>query len=193
MPILTELLRESLTTFRPETDQELLATLGIHAKDMAEALCITDDPEENNRRTTLREVIRRAGTTMTKDTRITSPRAAGAYLLTRCQGWTEERFGVLSLNAKGELLSDGVIGMGTATAVQISPREVFREALAHGASTCLVYHNHPSGDPTPSDADTQITRRIRNAGESVGIPLSDHIIVGGNRWHSFRAAEGWDR
>lgn len=193
MPILTELLRESLTTFRPETDQELLATLGINAKDMAEALCITDDPEENNRRTTLREVIRRVGTTMTKDTRITSPRASGAYLLTRCQGWTEERFGVLSLNAKGELLSDGVIGMGTATAVQISPREVFREALARGASTCLVYHNHPSGDPTPSDADTQITKRIRDAGESVGIPLSDHIIVGGDRWHSFRAAEGWDR
>ena len=192
MPLLTELLRESLTTFRPETEKELLAHLGITAPSITEALCIADDPDQNTRRTALWELIRRAGSTMTKGTRITSPRAAGAYLLTRCQGWTEERFGVLSLNAKGELLSDTIIGMGTATGLLISPREIIREGLSRGATTVLIYHNHPSGDPEPSQEDTKLTLRTRRAGTAVGVPLADHIVVGNNKYHSFRAAQGWD-
>lgn len=193
MPLLTELLRESLTTFRPETEEELLAHLGITAPSITEALRIADDPDQNTRRTALWELIRRAGSTMTKDaTRISSPRAAGAYLMARCAGWTEERFGVLSLNAKGELLSDTIIGMGTATGLLISPREIIREGLSRGATTVLIYHNHPSGDPEPSQEDTQLTLRVRRAGLAVGVPLADHIVVGNNKYHSFRAAQGWD-
>ena len=74
----------------------------------------------------------------------------------------------------------------------ISPREFFREALRYGASTALAFHNHPSGDPTPSREDTQLTRRLQAAGESLGVPLADHLILGNDRYHSFRAAEGWD-
>ena len=124
--------------------------------------------------------------------RITSPRAAGAYLLPRCQGWTEERFGLLALNAKGELLAERILSQGTATATLISPREFFREALRYGATTALAFHNHPSGDPTPSREDTQLTRRLQAAGESLGVPLADHLILGREAYHSFRAAEGWD-
>lgn len=125
--------------------------------------------------------------------RITSPRAAGSYLIPRAQGWTEERFGLLALNAKGELLAERILSQGTATATLISPREFFREALRYGATTALAFHNHPSGDPTPSREDIQLTRRLQAAGESLGVPLADHLILGCDRWHSFRAAEGWDQ
>ena len=125
--------------------------------------------------------------------RITSPRAAGDYLIPRAQGWTEERFGLLALNAKGELLAERILSQGTATATLISPREFFREALRYGATTALAFHNHPSGDPSPSREDIQLTRRLQAAGESLGVPLADHLILGCDRWHSFRAAEGWDQ
>lgn len=124
--------------------------------------------------------------------RITSPRAAGDYLLPRCQGWTEERFGLLALNAKGELLAERILSQGTSTGTLISPREFFREALRYGATSALAFHNHPSGDPTPSREDLQLTRRLRAAGDSLGVPLADHLILGADRYHSFRAAEGWD-
>ncbi|HEX9082556.1 MAG TPA: DNA repair protein RadC [Holophagaceae bacterium] len=124
--------------------------------------------------------------------RITSPRAAGAYLLPRCQGWTEERFGLLALNAKGDLLAERLLSQGTATATLISPREFFREALRYGATTALAFHNHPSGDPSPSREDVHLTHRLRAAGESLGVPLADHLILGQDRYHSFRAVEGWD-
>jgi len=124
--------------------------------------------------------------------RITSPRAAGDYLLPRCQGWSEERFGLLALNAKGELLAERMLSLGTATGTLISPREFFREALRYGATTALAFHNHPSGDPEPSREDIHLTRRLRAAGESLGVPLADHLILGRQSYHSFRAAEGWD-
>jgi len=124
--------------------------------------------------------------------RITSPRSAGEYLLPRCQGWTEERFGLLALNAKGELLAERLLSQGTSTGTLISPREFFREALRYGATTALAFHNHPSGDPVPSREDLQLTKRLRAAGESLGIPLADHLILGRETYHSFRAAEGWD-
>ena len=137
------------------------------------------------------ELMRR-GQRSAERPRITSPRAAGDYLLPRCQGWTEERFGLLALNAKGDLLAERILSQGTATATLISPREFFREALRYGASTALAYHNHPSGDPTPSREDIQLTRRLQAAGESLGVPLADHLILGQGRDHRFRAAEGWD-
>lgn len=126
-------------------------------------------------------------------TRITSPRAAGDYLLPRCHGWSEERFGLLALNAKGELLAERILSQGTATATMISPREFFREALRYGATSALAFHNHPSGDPSPSAEDRLLTKRLKAAGESLGVPLADHLILGEGRYHSFRAAEGWDR
>ncbi len=122
--------------------------------------------------------------------RINAPRAAGAYLLPRVQGWTEERFGLLALNAKGELLAERILSQGTATGTLISPREFFREALRYGATSALAFHNHPSGDPTPSPEDIQLTRRLRAAGESLGVPMADHLILGQGTYHSFRAAEG---
>lgn len=99
---------------------------------------------------------------------------------------------MLALNAKGELLAERILSQGTATGTLISPREFFREALRFGATSALAFHNHPSGDPAPSHEDVQLTKRLRAAGESLGVPLADHLILGLERYHSFRAAEGWD-
>ena len=140
----------------------------------------------------LQEVQRRS-TRSSHRPRISSPRAAGEYLLPKAQGWTEERFGMLALNAKGDLIADRILAHGTATACLISPREFFREALRFGGTSALAWHNHPSGDPTPSREDCALTNRLRAAGESLGVPLADHVVVGRETWHSFRAAEGWDR
>ena len=124
--------------------------------------------------------------------RITSPKAAGTYLLPRCQGWTEERFGLLALNAKGDLLAERILSQGTSHATLVSPREFFREALRFGAVSAIGFHNHPSGEVQPSPEDIALTRRLQAAGESLGVPLADHLILGLDRYHSFRAAEGWD-
>ena len=71
-------------------------------------------------------------------------------------------------------------------------REFYREALRFGAVRAVAFHNHPSGDPEPSAEDRSLTRRLRDAGRALGLPLVDHVILGGGRFHSFRAAELWD-
>ncbi len=136
--------------------------------------------------------VRRRSTRGLDCPRINSPKAAGNYLMPKAHGWTEERFGMVALNAKGDLLADRILAQGTATACLISPREFFREALRFGGTTALAWHNHPSGDPSPSREDIALTKRLRASGESLGVPLADHIIVGSDSFHSFRAAEGWD-
>jgi DNA repair protein RadC len=143
--------------------------------------------------TAIPELLRRSNHGSSERPPITSPRAAGAYLISRCVGLTEEHFGLLALNAKGVLLAERTLSKGSASATLIAPREFFREALRYGATSAIAWHNHPSGDPTPSPDDSILTRRLRACGESLGVPLSDHLIVGLNTYHSFRAAEGWDQ
>ena len=105
-----------------------------------------------------------------------------------------ESFGLLALDSKGCVVGFKIIGQGTATACLAAPREIFRAALALGAVTVLVCHNHPSGDTTPSREDVSLTDRLRKAGEAIGVPLADHIILGSaDSFYSFRASEGWDR
>ena len=137
------------------------------------------------------ELARRAGRGPERP-RLASPQAAAAYLLRRCQGWTEERFGLLALNVRSVLLADRILSQGTSHATLVTPREFFREALRFGAVTAVAFHNHPSGEVVPSREDLTLTRRLREAGEALGVPLVDHLILGaGTTFHSFRAAEGW--
>ncbi len=191
-----QIIEAMLTRTRAGRAETMLAQAGslarMTAMGPAELQAIGLTRVEMARFAILQEVQRRSQRSVERP-RISSPRAAGAYLLPRCTGWTEERFGLLSLNAKGELLAERILSQGTATATLISPREFFREALRYGATTALAFHNHPSGDPTPSREDCALTKRLRDAGESLGVPLADHMVIGAETWHSFRAAEGWDR
>jgi DNA repair protein RadC len=136
------------------------------------------------------ELARRLGRSAARP-RLASPQAVADYLRPRVLGWTEERFGLLALNSRNELLAERILSQGLPAATLVSPREFFREALRFGAVRAVAWHNHPAGDPEPSGDDLRLTRRLREAGEALGIPLVDHVILGDGRFHSFRAADGW--
>lgn len=97
----------------------------------------------------------------------------------------QERFYVLLLDGKGRLMRDLRVSEGTLTASLVHPREVFRYALREAAASLILVHNHPSGDPTPSAEDEALTRRLRAAGELLGLKVLDHVVVGRGRWLSF--------
>jgi DNA repair protein RadC len=123
--------------------------------------------------------------------RLRSPQAAAHHLLHRCQGWTEERFGLLALNSRSELLADRILSQGTAGGTLVTPREFYREALRFGAVTAIAFHNHPGGEAEPSGEDRKLTKRLREAGAALGVPLMDHLVIAGQGYYSFREAEAW--
>lgn len=93
---------------------------------------------------------------------------------------------LVSLDTKGQILRESLISSGSVRMSLISPREIFIEALLHKAVNILLVHNHPSGDPSPSRQDRMITETLREMGEKLDIPLLDHIIIGDNRYTSFK-------
>ncbi|THD85405.1 JAB domain-containing protein [Aliigemmobacter aestuarii] len=101
-----------------------------------------------------------------------------------------EQFRVLYLDRKNVLIADEEQARGTVDHVPVYPREVVKRALELNASALILVHNHPSGDPTPSEADIGMTMQIRDAAEVMGITLHDHLIVGKEREVSFRS-EGY--
>jgi DNA repair protein RadC len=101
----------------------------------------------------------------------------------------QERTGALYLTARHRLLkNDADIYRGTLDRAIVEPREILRRALLGRAAAVIVYHNHPSGDPTPSREDREFTRRLASAAEAVGVRLLDHIVVGREGCVSFREA-----
>ena len=99
-----------------------------------------------------------------------------------------EQFRVLYLDRKNVLIADEEQAKGTVDHVPVYPREIVRRALDLNASALILVHNHPSGDPTPSEPDIQMTRRIVQAAETMGIVVHDHLIIGKDRELSFRGA-----
>ncbi len=98
----------------------------------------------------------------------------------------KEHFVALYLNAKNQLVHKETISMGTLDANLVHPREVFEPALEHRAAQIMVAHNHPSGDPKPSEDDIEITKRLTEAGKLMGIEVMDHIIISKNSHFSFK-------
>ena len=97
----------------------------------------------------------------------------------------EEHCYMLGLNNKGKLIGLFFISKGTVNMTCLNPREVFMRALLVGATSIVLCHNHPSGDPEPSRQDKEMTKKFKEAGELLGIPLIDHIIIGGRGYYSF--------
>lgn len=89
-----------------------------------------------------------------------------------------EHFYAVMLDVKNTVVKLCAISIGTLDSSLVNPRELFREAIREGAASVIVAHNHPSGDPTPSSEDIQVTRRLVQAGDILGLPVRDHIIVG---------------
>jgi DNA repair protein RadC len=98
----------------------------------------------------------------------------------------KEHFLAFYLNARSQLLCRETVSIGTLSASLVHPREVFAPAISHSAAAVIVAHNHPSGDCTPSAEDKDATRRLSRAGELLGIPLLDHLIVSTGRFFSFK-------
>jgi DNA repair protein RadC len=99
-----------------------------------------------------------------------------------------EHFRILFLNRKNVLIADEEQAKGTVDHVPVCPREVVKRALELNASAIILVHNHPSGDPTPSDADVAMTEQINTAVQALGLTLHDHLIIGRSREVSFRSA-----
>ena len=99
---------------------------------------------------------------------------------------TREHFVAIYLNARNELLFRKHIFIGTLNASLVHPREIFSEALRHNAASVILVHNHPSGDPEPSEDDLEITKRISEAGKIMGIDVLDHVIITKNKIFSFK-------
>ena len=97
-----------------------------------------------------------------------------------------EHFRILFLDAQGHVQADEAQARGTVNHTPVYPREVVRRALELSASSVILVHNHPSGDPSPSPADFEMTRLVQAACRVVGLDVQDHIIVGNGRWFSFR-------
>lgn len=116
-------------------------------------------------------------------------RDAYLYLCNKMQDLQQECFVALFLNTKNMIISEKMIYKGGLDASIVHPREIFKEAMHRSASKIIVCHNHPSGNPTPSIADVEVTKMIRETGEIVGIPLLDHIIIGKGKYVSLREAD----
>jgi DNA repair protein RadC len=129
------------------------------------------------------------------DSAFNRPELVLAHFQPLVAGLSVEKFWVLCLNRKNRLIKQVEVTSGTATSSLAHPREVFREAIRHGATAVVCVHNHPSGDPAPSAADVQVTRQLREAAKAIDIDLLDHVVIGrpaadptGRGYYSFREA-----
>ncbi len=117
---------------------------------------------------------------------ITSPGDAAQYLMGRMRNLPTECFVVLLLNTKNRLIRVKQIANGSLTSAVVHPREVFAPAVTAHAASILVAHNHPSGDPWPSKEDRNLTHALEEAGNVLGCPLIDHVVIGDGRYYSFK-------
>jgi DNA repair protein RadC len=98
----------------------------------------------------------------------------------------KEHFKLILLNPRNKIVGISTISIGTLNASLVHPREVFKDAIKHSAASIILAHNHPSGDPDPSEDDLTITKRLTEAGKILGVEVIDHIIVGKNGFFSFK-------
>ena len=140
---------------------------------------------ELGRRTLVREAAERP--------LVASPARLAAYLLPQYGAHAVEQFGIVLLDTKRRIIRIRVLTIGSLDSTVVHPREVFREAAAHAASAIVLFHNHPSGDPTPSADDMALTERLVQAGQVMGIDVLDHIVLSAQRYYSLSEAGGLSR
>jgi DNA repair protein RadC len=102
------------------------------------------------------------------------------------QDKAKEHFKLILLNPRNKIIGISTISIGTLNASLVHPREVFKDAIMHSAASVVLAHNHPSGDPEPSEDDLKITKKLVDSGKILGIEVIDHIIIGKNNFCSFK-------
>lgn len=133
------------------------------------------------------EIARRvAKAVRNRDVSLKNPSSIASYYMEELRHEDKEKLMLCMFDSQCALLGDEIISVGTINSSLISPREIFRRALADQAVHIVLLHNHPSGVPLPSAQDRIVTRKIQECGDMIGIHLSDHIIIGDNQYFSFR-------
>lgn len=117
---------------------------------------------------------------------IRSPEDGANYVMEEMRFLNQEHFVCLYLNTKNQVIHKQTVFIGSLNASIVHPREVFREAFRRSAASIICIHNHPSGDPTPSREDIEVTRRLKECGRMIGIEILDHIIIGDKRFVSLK-------
>lgn len=120
--------------------------------------------------------------------RVSSPEDVYRLIYPRVREQKKEMFIELCLDTKNRIIREDTISVGSLNANVVHPREVFKLALAVSAASIIVVHNHPSGDPTPSREDIEITKKIAQTGDIMGITVLDHVIIGDGRHFSMKEA-----
>ncbi|WP_017185565.1 RadC family protein [Alkalibacillus haloalkaliphilus] len=117
---------------------------------------------------------------------IKSPEDGANFLMEDLRGLKQEHFVALYLNTKNQIIHRRTIFIGSLNSSIVHPREVFKEAIKHSAASVICAHNHPSGDPSPSNEDVHVTRRLYESGKVVGIELLDHLVIGDHKYISMK-------
>lgn len=128
----------------------------------------------------------RAGAVPLRRVDLSNPRAVYEFLAPRMAHLHREQFHVVLLTAKNQVIAVECVSEGTLTASLVHPREIFKSAIRRSAHAVILAHNHPSGDPTPSREDREVTARLVQAGRLIGIEVLDHLVVGQGHYASFR-------
>jgi len=118
---------------------------------------------------------------------IKGPEAVVKALRASIKDKAKEHFKLILLNPRNKIIGISTISIGTLNASLVHPREVFKDAITHSAASVVLAHNHPSGDPEPSEDDIEITKKLVESGKILGIEVIDHIIIGKNDYYSFKA------
>ncbi|MFZ5592270.1 MAG: RadC family protein [Bacillota bacterium] len=118
---------------------------------------------------------------------IRSPQDAADMVMEEMRHLDREHFVALLLNTKNQVLAREVVSVGTLSSSAVHPRELFKLAIRRSAAAVILLHNHPSGDPWPSQEDIQVTHRLIEAGRIIGIEVLDHIVIGDNKYISLKA------
>jgi len=130
------------------------------------------------------EMSRRAAGPVEDRPTISTPEDVVALCGPRLRGRDREHFWTLALNTKNRLIRIIEVSVGSLNASIVHPRELFKDAVRSSAASVVVVHNHPSGDPTPSGADIQLTRRLVKAGDVLGVEVLDHVVIGDGGAHA---------
>lgn len=133
------------------------------------------------------ELSKRISKTMSRERlKMDEPCSIAAYYMEQLRHEAKESLICALFNSKCVFLGDSVISTGSDNYAYVSPKDIFQFALDKNAVLMILVHNHPSGDPNPSEDDVNITRRIKNGADLLGLELADHIIIGDNDYFSFR-------
>ncbi|WP_079530413.1 RadC family protein [Halobacillus hunanensis] len=165
---------EGVILLKDATIEELTAIRGIGA---AKAVLILSAIELGRRIQQMKPVQRYM---------IRSPEDGADFVMEEMRELKQEHFIVLFLNTKNQVLHRQTIFIGSLNASIVHPREVFKEAVKRSAASIICAHNHPSGDPTPSQEDIQVTRRLQECGKMIGIELLDHLVIGDRKFISLK-------